>query len=57
MLTDNGAGHLPEVAWEATGHTATLVPIYAWGPGSERVSGTMDNTDIFYLVTGTEKQP
>jgi len=29
-------------------HTATMVPIYAYGPGAEAFSGTIDNTDIFF---------
>lgn len=28
-------------------HTATMVPVFAYGPGSERFSGVQDNTDIF----------
>jgi len=32
--------------WTARGHTATPVPVYAFGPGAEAFVGTMDNTDI-----------
>lgn len=32
--------------WATKGHTAVDVPIYAFGPGSMRFSGTLDNTDI-----------
>lgn len=32
--------------WEETGHTAADVPLYAFGPGSERFAGVMDNTEI-----------
>lgn len=32
--------------WTSKGHTAGDVPIYAFGPGSTRFSGTHDNTDI-----------
>ena len=28
-------------------HTATMVPVFAYGPGSERFTGVQDNTDIF----------
>ena len=28
------------------GHVGTMVPVYAFGPGAGRFSGTMDNTDI-----------
>jgi alkaline phosphatase len=32
--------------WAARGHTATPVPVYAFGPGAEAFVGAMDNTDI-----------
>lgn len=32
--------------WTSGGHTAVNVPLYAFGPGSEKFTGTMDNTDI-----------
>jgi alkaline phosphatase len=28
-------------------HTATMVPVFAYGPGSERFTGVQENTDIF----------
>ena len=28
-------------------HTATMVPVFAYGPGSELFGGVMDNTDIY----------
>lgn len=31
-------------------HTATMVPIFAYGPGAESFTGIMDNTDIFYKL-------
>jgi alkaline phosphatase len=35
-----------EARWTTGDHTAANVPIYAFGPGSEKFSGTLDNTDI-----------
>jgi len=32
--------------WATSGHTASMVPIYAFGPGAERFSGTLQITDI-----------
>jgi alkaline phosphatase len=29
------------------GHTATLIPVFAYGPGAERFSGIYDNTEIY----------
>ena len=28
-------------------HTGVPVPVYAYGPGSENFTGTMDNTDVY----------
>jgi len=35
-----------KVAWHSRGHTAQWVPIFAFGPGSQRFSGVHDNTEI-----------
>ncbi|MFV9511305.1 alkaline phosphatase [Tepidibacillus sp. LV47] len=32
--------------WTTGGHTGEDVPVYAYGPGKERFSGLIDNTDI-----------
>ena len=34
------------VSWGTTGHTATRLRVFAYGPGAERFTGEMDNTDI-----------
>jgi len=31
-------------------HTATLVPVFAYGPGAERFNGLYDNTDIYFKM-------
>ncbi len=31
-------------------HTATMVPIFAYGPGAASFTGVMDNTEIFYKL-------
>lgn len=36
--------------WTSGDHTAVDVPIMATGPGAERVSGRMDNTDVFKVI-------
>ena len=38
------------------GHSANMVPIYAFGPGAELFSGTHDNTDIPKICVGFWKQ-
>jgi alkaline phosphatase len=34
------------ISWRTGSHTATPVPVFAFGPKAERFSGQMDNTDI-----------
>ena len=41
------------------GHSATLIPVFAFGPGSEAFSGIYENTEIFHKIfelTNWEKQ-
>jgi alkaline phosphatase len=33
--------------FSTNGHTGTMVPVFAYGPGSELFRGVMENTDIF----------
>ena len=47
-------GVLPAVTWSTTGHTGVNVPVYAWGPNAELVSGTINNTDFFHIATVPE---
>ncbi|MHC4171685.1 MAG: alkaline phosphatase [Planctomycetota bacterium] len=52
VLANNGAGVLPRVNWGTGTNTAANVPVYAWGVNAEMISGVMDNTDMFRVVTG-----
>ena len=36
-------------------HSGVMVPVYAFGPGSERFSGIMENTDIFKKIKALMK--
>jgi alkaline phosphatase len=46
------------VGWATTGHTAAPVPITAAGPGSEHLTGSIENTDLFHaLVTAMDLAP
>ena len=47
-------GQLPEVVWTTGGHTGANVPIYAFGPGAERLEGVVDNTDLFRVMAGED---
>jgi alkaline phosphatase len=31
-------------------HSGVMVPVYAFGPGSENFTGFMENTDIFWKI-------
>ncbi len=39
-------GETVNYGWLSTGHTAAMVPIYAFGPGAEQFTGTLDITEI-----------
>lgn len=51
VLGNNGAGVMPTVNWGSAGHTEANVPVYAWGENAEMISGVMDNTEMFGVVT------
>lgn len=39
-------GSIPVVHYASLAHTGAPVPIYSYGPGAEKLSGVIDNTDI-----------
>jgi len=43
------------MTFSTTGHSATLVPVFAYGPGSEEFSGIYENTNIFEKVLKVTK--
>jgi alkaline phosphatase len=50
VLKNNGAGVAPTVSWSSADHTPQNVPVYAWGPNVESISGTHENTHIFTVI-------
>ena len=52
VVAGRGKGAMPEVAWSSGGHTPAAVPVYAWGPGADRLKGAIDNTALFGVMTG-----
>ncbi|MCX6231309.1 MAG: alkaline phosphatase [Bacteroidetes bacterium] len=38
----------PSGKFNTKGHTAVMVPVFAYGPGAEEFMGIMENTDIFF---------
>jgi alkaline phosphatase len=51
VTANNGVGNYPTVTWSTGGHTGANVPVYAWGTNAGRISGILDNTDFFAIVT------
>lgn len=45
-----GTGYSFKIDWTTTGHTATRVPLTAFGPGSEVLSGDYENTAVFVAM-------
>ena len=39
-------GPSPFVRWVSGDHTGTMVPVFARGPGADRLSGILDNTEM-----------
>ncbi|WP_299063782.1 alkaline phosphatase [uncultured Polaribacter sp.] len=37
------------------GHSATLIPVFAYGPGAEKFAGIYENTEIFYKILEATK--
>lgn len=37
-------------SFSTSGHSAAMVPVYAFGPGSEKFRGTYENTEIFAKI-------
>jgi len=39
-----------ELKFTTNGHTAAMVPVFAYGPGAEQFNGIYENTEIFYKM-------
>ncbi len=46
LTSDSIRGDSSDVTWTTTGHTSIPVPLFAYGPGSPRFTGFMDNTEV-----------
>lgn len=57
VVEGKAAGTMPSVTWSSKGHTSADVPLWGQGPGSEKIAGLLDNTDIFRLASGTFEAP
>jgi len=57
VLTDNGAGALPEVEWTTGGHTFTPVNVYGIGVNASLVTQAVDNVDIHGIALSAGLMP
>lgn len=57
ILEDRGAGQFPKVSWSTKGHTATPVPLYAWGQNASWAADADESADVFDLLIGRRPQP
>ncbi len=49
--TDKGSDYAEiEPSFSTGGHSATLIPVFAYGPGSEDFGGIYKNTDIYHKI-------
>jgi alkaline phosphatase len=39
-----------DLKFTSKGHTASTIPVFAYGPGADFFNGVYDNTDIFYRI-------
>lgn len=47
LASDNGDYNKIKPTFSTKGHSATMIPVFAKGPGEELFTGTYENTDIF----------
>lgn len=56
-VQNRGRGLLPDVKWHFDTHTNELVPVWAAGPGSERLRALATNTDPHVALVGWSDAP
>lgn len=44
-----------DIVFSNTGHSATLIPVFAYGPGSGEFAGIYENTNIFEKILKVTK--
>lgn len=54
VTQNNGQGNPPTVSWSSTGHTGVNVGAWAWGVNSQYITGILDNTSFFRIITAPE---
>jgi alkaline phosphatase len=51
VVADQGPGNYPAVTWISPAHTATPVPVYAWGANAGLIAGLTDDAQFYDVVT------
>lgn len=49
-LNQGDAGDKVKPAFTTNGHTASMVPVFAYGPGAELFRGVYENTEIYHKI-------
>tara|TARA_R110002074_G_scaffold14149_4_gene49423 strand:- start:3669 stop:4784 length:1116 start_codon:yes stop_codon:yes gene_type:complete len=44
-----------DISFSTTGHSATLIPVFAYGPGAEKFKGIYENNEIFHKILDVTK--
>lgn len=50
LASDDGNYNQIKPSFSTKGHSATMVPVFAYGPGAEKFSGIYENTDIYKKI-------
>ena len=55
VVKGHSKGKMPDVFWGSKDHTGINVPVYAFGPGADRLEGIIDNTGLVPVMMGTPR--
>lgn len=50
LASNEGNYNVLNPSFSTGGHSATMVPVFAYGPGAENFSGIYDNTEIYFKI-------
>ena len=50
LSSDDGNYNLIKPTFSTGGHSATMVPVFAYGPGAQNFAGVYENTEIYHKI-------
>lgn len=50
LSSDDGDYNLIKPTFSTGGHSATMVPVFAYGPGAQNFAGVYENTEIYHKI-------